>query len=137
MNPSEHDIASFASIVFYVMGTISAVIMAYASLKRSPPIESEIANIGEKLRGHLDVKLVELDAQLEQRFSGMSKKVGDSITKTENALKEIIDRDRQTASDRMDKIDDRIDALDESRQADTKQLLQDIGRLQTGKVDKK
>lgn len=137
MNPSAEYIANFASITFYVLGSLCGLVMAWASIRRQPPIEVDMAKIKEEVRNDLDAKLNLFEGRIDDRFAGVSRKIDDRLGTLKADLDLSIARSVSAGESRVARIETRLDHMDEARVEDTKNILEKIGALVAGKVDKK
>lgn len=122
MNPTDHDIASYASITFYVIGSIAAVVVAFAALRRTPPIEHDMALIKENLRAEIDTKFDDFRNELNGRLTGLSQK----IEARTGELHTQIAANNTAGEERVNGLRDQLTTI-----------IEKIGELRAGKVDKK
>lgn len=95
---------------------VLAVLVLIKQLRRDPPIEAEFVT----------------QAELNRRLDGLSKKVDSVRVELADAIS-----DSQNAGEaRVVRLEQRIEALRDAQTDDTKKILESIGELRAGKVDR-
>jgi hypothetical protein len=96
---------------------VLGVMVLLKQLRRDPPIEAEFVT----------------QAELNRRLDGLSKKVDSVRVELADAIS-----DSQNAGEaRVIRLEGKIEAMRDAQTADTKAILESIGELRAGKVDRK